>query len=83
MTFILSEKKVQKIGHIDLVLRDYFAANPSLTKMSAKKMMTLFIQKGIFFKDNQQGLAIRNLLRQLDQEDKLHLLIHVTVFEIQ
>ena len=76
---MLSEKKIHKIGRIDQIVRDYFDANPSLNEIAAKDLMPLFIKKGIFPKNHHDGLPIRNLLRELDSENKLHLLRFVKV----
>jgi hypothetical protein len=74
-----SEKKLHKIGRIDQIIRDYFIANPSVKEIRAKELMPLFIEKCIFFKNQRDGLPIRNLLRQLDKENKLHLFKHIKV----
>jgi hypothetical protein len=75
----LSEKKIHKIGRIDQVVRDYFEDNKSVTETLAKDLMFLFIQKGIFLKDEKDGLPIRKLLRELDALNKLSLLKHINV----
>ena len=71
---MLTETTIHKAGRIDQVVRDYFDSNPSLKEVAAKDLMQLFIDKGIFNKDySRPGLPIRNLLRQLDAENKLSL----------
>jgi len=75
----LSEKKLHKIGRIDQVVRDYFQAHPGPHEVLAQKLMPLFIEKGIFFKNHRNGLPIRSLLRLLDQENMLSLLTHAQV----
>jgi hypothetical protein len=75
----LSEKKLHKIGRIDQILRDYFADRPTEKEVSAKRLMPLFIEKGIFERDHRAGFPIRSLLRQLDAAGKLTLLKHVLV----
>ena len=79
MADTISEKKMHKIGRIDQIVRDYFEKNKSVSEVLAKALMPLFIQKGIFEKDHREGLPIRNLLRDLDKENKLNLLKHVKV----
>jgi hypothetical protein len=74
-----SEKKLHKIGRIDQIVRDYFETNESESEVMAKDLMPLFIKKGIFLKDQKKGLPIRELLRDLDKENKLYLLKHVKV----
>lgn len=77
---MLSEKIIHKVGRIDQIVRDYFKRNPSVKELLAKDLMQLFVEKGIFNKDySRPGLPIRNLLRQLDAENKLSLLKHCKV----
>ncbi|HMG67270.1 MAG TPA: hypothetical protein VK588_06270 [Chitinophagaceae bacterium] len=75
----LSEKKVHKTGRIDQVVRDYFEKNKSISEILAKDLMPLFIEKGIFLKDQKKGLPIRQLLRDLDAAGKLSMLKLVQV----
>jgi hypothetical protein len=79
MAKVFSEKQIHKIGRIDQVIRDFFEANPSIIEIPAKELMPVFIQKGIFYKNHRDGLPIRNLLRDLDKENKLSLLKHTKV----
>jgi len=74
-----SEKKLHKIGRIDQIVRDYFEKNKSVNEILAKELMPLFIQKGIFLKDERNGLPIRRLLREMDAANKLTLLKHISV----
>ncbi len=74
---IFSEKKLHKIGRIDQIVRDYFENVEPGSEVMAKDLMSLFIEKGIFLKDDKKGLPIRELLRDLDKENKLGLLKHV------
>ena len=76
----MTEQQLHKIGRIDQIVRDYFKFNLSLNEIPAKDLMPLFVEKGIFNKDySSPGLPIRNLLRALDKENKLHLLKHCRV----
>lgn len=77
---MLTENIIHKAERVDQVVRDYFNGNPSVKEVAAKDLMPLFVQKGIFNKDySRPGLPIRNLLRQLDAENKLSLLKHCKV----
>lgn len=77
---MLTGNTIHKAGRIDQVVRDYFNSNPSVSEVAAKDLMHLFVDKGIFNKDySRPGLPIRNLLRQLDAENKLSLLKHCKV----
>jgi len=81
---MLSGDMIHKAGRIDQIIRDYFDERPSVTKIRAKDLMQIFVGKGIFNKDySRQGLPIRNLLRRLDEENKLHLLLHCYVVRHQ
>jgi exo-beta-1,3-glucanase (GH17 family) len=75
----MTDKKLQMIGRIDQIIRDYFDKNKSISEVMAKDLMPLFIEKGIFTKDHRAGLPIRTILRELDAENKLDLLKHVKV----
>ena len=76
---MFSEKKIHRIGRIDQIVRDYFDENPSSKEIAAKDLMPLFIKKGVFKKDNKEGKPIRDLLRELDEAGKLHLLRYIKV----
>lgn len=77
---MLTENTIHKAGRIDQIVRDYFKNNPSVKEVAAKDLMPLFVDKGVFNKDySRPGLPIRNLLRQLDAENKLSLLNHCKV----
>jgi hypothetical protein len=76
---MLSEKKIHRIGRIDQIVRDYFAAHPSLIEIPAKDLMPLFIEKGVFATNHRKDLPIREILREMDTNNKLHLLKHVKV----
>lgn len=75
----MTPAKLHKIGRIDQIVRDYFDKNKSVTEIPAKDLMPLFIEKEIFIKDHRNGLPIRNILRELDAENKLNLLKNVKV----
>jgi len=64
-------RKEERISRINSVLRDYFAKHPQSGMILAKEFMPLFIENGIFNKDNREGLPIRKLLRDLDAEKSL------------
>ena len=74
MSKVFSEKQIHKIDRIDQVIRDYFEAHPFLIEIPAKELMPIFLQKGIFYRNDQAGLPICNLLRGLNKENRLSLL---------
>jgi hypothetical protein len=67
----MTENRIQLIGRIDQIVRDYFKKNKSVKEIMAKDLIPLFIEKGIFKKDHRDGLPIRKLLRELDKEQKI------------
>ncbi len=80
----MTENKLHKIGRIDQIVRDYFSDNPMEDEVPAKDLMSLFVEKGVFNKDySRPGLPIRNLLRELDTENKLSLLKNCKVVRNQ
>jgi hypothetical protein len=79
MSVVLSEKKLHKIARIDQVVNDYFQQHPAMKEVAAKELMPNFIAQGVFFKDQKRGAAIRDLLRRLNSDGKLHLLRYCKV----
>lgn len=73
----MQEKNIQKAFKIKKVLNEYFRLNTSISKIEAKALMPLFIQKNIFEKNHQDGYEIRELLRQLRKDNLLKLIPHV------
>lgn len=70
----LSVKKQKRIARINEVVKDYFERHPGLDKVAATHLMPIFIRKGIFLKDTENGLPVRVLLRELYTRGQLHLL---------
>ena len=62
----------ERIKAINNVLRAYFADKTNPRQVPALELMGLFIDKGIFNKDHRNGLPIRNVLRKLNNEGRLH-----------
>lgn len=71
--------KLNKINSIDQIVKDYFQTNSSMDEIPAKDLMSVFIENGIFKKNYRDGLPIRKLLRELDEENKLNLIKHSKV----
>jgi hypothetical protein len=65
---------MEKISSINQVIEKYFEKNSTISKIRAKDMMPYFITAGIFEKDEKNGLPIREILRDLDTKNKLHLI---------
>ena len=62
----------ERIQAINSVLNAYFADKTNPRQVPALELMGLFIDKGIFNKDHRNGLPIRNVLRKLHNEGRLH-----------
>ena len=62
----------KKIERINQILKIYFASPSSPQRVRAKSLMPLFIEQGLFNEKNfQDGLELRNLLRDLDRKNEL------------
>ena len=70
----LSEKKLKKIARINETVAAYFSSHPDIDRIRATLMMPLFIRKGIFLNDTENGLPVRVILRELYKNNQLHLL---------
>ena len=68
-----------KINSINKVISNYFEKNPDVSEIKAKELMPEFIAANIFSKDHREGLPIRQILRELDAENKLGLIPHLRV----
>ena len=66
--------KNERINKINNVLEFYFNTNPNIKIIKAKDLMPLFIKNGIFEKDHRDGLPIRKLLRELNNNNELRLI---------
>lgn len=74
-----NQKKLKQptLEAIRMTVFKYFSENRSENKVKAKDLMPQFIEAGIFEKDHQNGLPIREVLRDLDKENRLDELIFV------
>ena len=70
----LSEKKIKKVTRINEVVKEYFRSHPEINIIPATNLMPIFIRKGIFLKDTENGLPVRVILRELYKSEKLDLL---------
>jgi hypothetical protein len=69
----LTKDEIQKALRIKRVVSEYFETS-NQSKIPAKELMDLFIEKGIFNSNNQDGLPIRDFLRRLDENRQLKLI---------
>jgi hypothetical protein len=72
----LTNADIQKAFRIKRAIDEYFK-NTSRTSVEANELMNLFIKKGIFTKNTQDGLPIRDFLRHLDENRNLQLIPQV------
>ncbi|WP_290798186.1 hypothetical protein [Flavihumibacter sp. UBA7668] len=68
---------MDKHFRINQVLERYFQQHPKSGRIMAKDLMPTFIREGVFSKDDQNGLPIRNVLRELDKKKQLHKIPYV------
>jgi hypothetical protein len=69
-----------EIKKINQVLADYFEKNKHVKRIRALDMMDCFVDAGIFNKEYERpGLPIRNVLRELDENNCLDLIPYVVV----
>ena len=69
--------KAEKIRKINEVVGRFFDDPGNPRRVAAKDLMPLFIREGIFTADHKNGLPIRSLLRELDQQKALNLIPYV------
>ena len=72
----LTNDEIQQALRIKRALLEFFESSIE-TKVQAKELMALFIKKGIFKNNNQDGLPIRDFLRRLDENNQLKLIPQV------
>jgi len=69
-----------KIVKINQVLAEFFEKSKGIKRIPALDMMDYFVNAGIFKKDyDRPGLPIRKLLRELDENNELHLIPYAVV----
>jgi len=69
----ISNDNIQKALRIKRCVGEYFESTHEKSVL-AKDLMNLFIKKGIFTSDYQDGLPIRDFLRLLHKNDCLNLI---------
>lgn len=62
---------MSNIRSINAAIKAYFKAHPEEDVVAVKKLMPLFVEKGIYPKIVQNGLPIRNELKWLDKQNQL------------
>jgi len=64
---------IQKALRIKRAVNEYFEKTTE-TKVQAKELMKIFIDKGIFTQNHKDGLPIRDFLRTLEANHQLSLI---------
>ena len=72
---MMNKSVIIKMGY---VIQDYLLTQ-KLENAKPKDLMPILIEKGCFNNDHRNGLPLRNLLRQLDDDNRLYLLPQVSV----
>ena len=72
----ITNNDIQKALRIKRAVTDFFETS-KLTNIQAKELMDLFIEKGIFTHNNQDGFPIRDFLRHLEENKQLKLIPQV------
>ncbi len=67
-----------KINELSITIQKYLEKE-KIENAKPKDLMPILIKKGYFLKDHRNGLPLRNLLRDLDRNNQLHLLPQVRV----
>jgi len=65
---------IRKINRINSVVETFFKDNNQPEKIPANFLMPQFIKAGIFAKDIKSGKPLRDVLKDLDRTDELHLI---------
>jgi hypothetical protein len=65
---------IDRLNKINEVIYNFFKVNPSLEMVRSKDLMSQFIKAGIFKNDQNKGLPIRKILRELDRNKQLNLI---------
>ena len=72
----LTKDDIQKSLRIKRTVAEYFESS-NVSKIQAKELMSLFVQKEIFNSNHKDGLPIRDFLRHLYKEEQLKLIPQV------
>tara|TARA_B100001113_G_C21098692_1_gene617751 strand:- start:1692 stop:1976 length:285 start_codon:yes stop_codon:yes gene_type:complete len=67
---VMEESKIIKMGYSIQA----FMQKEKLESAKPKDLMPYLVEQGYFTKDQREGLPLRNILRDLDDENKLYLL---------
>lgn len=70
--------EIQKVILMGYAIQDYLEKH-NLKDAKPKDLMPLLNEKVFFNKDHRNGLPLRNVLRELDDNDLLYLLPQVSV----
>lgn len=71
----MKNSEIVKMGH---AIQEHLI-DKSLLEAKPKDLMPMLIEKGFFKQDHRNGLPLRKILRQLDDENLLYLIPQVRV----
>jgi hypothetical protein len=69
----ITDNEIQMVFRIKRCVKEFFDTH-NQTIIEAKELMLLFIKRGIFKSNSQDGLPIRNFLNHLEKEKQLGLI---------
>jgi hypothetical protein len=69
----ITDNEIQMAFRIKRCVKEFFDTH-NQTIIEAKELMLLFIKRGIFKSNSQDGLSIRNFLNHLEKEKQLGLI---------
>ena len=65
------------ISKINATIKRFFDENPDVQRIAAKELMPYFIEDKVFTYNHRDGLPIREVLRDLDRQNRLNLIPYV------
>ncbi|WP_372744145.1 hypothetical protein [Lutibacter sp.] len=71
----MEKSEIIKMGYVI----QKFLEEERLQDAKPKDLMPILVEKSFFNQDHRSGLPLRNLLRELDEDDLLYLLPQVSV----
>ena len=75
----LSQKQLLKAQRIDQAVQEYFEGHPEKLTANPCELMPLLLQKGIFYKRDQEGSQLSYFLCKLQTMGCIHLLSHLAI----
>jgi hypothetical protein len=73
MNMAITDTEIQKAFRIKRCVKEFFDTHIK-TEVEAKELMPLFIKKGIFLTNSQNGIPIQDFLKHLEKLNYLNLI---------